>query len=75
MPTKADKSDLNDLEKRFKEIIDDIVRQMLELMPSKDDIQNKFAAINKKMKEMHDLLSMSRTKVNLTEDDAMLTKK
>jgi len=38
MPTKADKADLLDLEKRVKEIIDDIVRQMLELMPSKEDL-------------------------------------
>jgi hypothetical protein len=38
MPTKADRLELLDLEKRFKDIIDDIVKQMLELMPSKDDI-------------------------------------
>lgn len=38
MPTKADKIELMDLERRFKEIIDDIVKQMLELMPNKEDI-------------------------------------
>lgn len=71
MPTKADKMELMDLERRFKEIIDDIVKQMLELMPNKEDIQAKMQSLNRKLKEMHD--SMRTTIQN--EDDAMLSKK
>lgn len=37
-PTKADKMEITDLEKRFKEIIDDILKQILELIPNRSDI-------------------------------------
>lgn len=53
MPTKADKKDLEDLEARIKASLDDILKQLIELIPNKDEIANKFAAINRRLKDLN----------------------
>ena len=45
MPTKADKSELADLENRFRDKLDEILRQLIELIPNKDEINKRFAAL------------------------------
>lgn len=71
MPTKADKTDLLDLENRFRDKLDEILRQLIELIPNKDEINKRFAAIQKKIRE---ILEMLKNK-NDHEDDAMFSKK
>lgn len=56
MPTKADKTDLIDLENRFRDKLDEIIRQLIELIPNKDEINKRFAAIQKKLREIMEAL-------------------
>ena len=74
MPTKADKQDLLDLEARLNEKLNEILRQLLELIPNKDELNKRFAAINKKLKELFDLLDKGDATI-CHEDDGMFTKK
>lgn len=73
MPTKADKQDLIDLEQRMNDKLNEILRQLLELIPNKDELNKKFAAINRKLKEIFELLANRGGHDH--EDDAMFSKK
>lgn len=76
MPTKADKQDLFDLEQRLNEKLNEILRQLLELIPNKEELNKRFAAINKKLKELFDLLNNNQnSSICHNEDDGMFTKK
>jgi len=72
MPTKADKQDLLDLDRKFKERLNECIRQLMEHISNKDDLIKKFAGINKKIKELFELLSNKNV---AQEDDGMFTKK
>jgi ribosomal protein S15P/S13E len=72
MPTKADKADLIDLENRFRDKLDEILRQLIELIPNKDEINKKFAQIQKKIR---DILDQLKNRVDVREEDAMFTNK
>jgi len=72
MPTKADKSDLAELDRKFKDRLNECIRQLMDHIPNKDDLAKKFAAINKKLKELFELVKNSGGN---HEDDAMFTKK
>jgi hypothetical protein len=74
MPTKADKQDLFDLEQRLNDKLNEILRQLLELIPNKEELNKRFAAINKKLKELFDLLNNKGPACH-EEDDGMFTKK
>jgi flagellar biosynthesis chaperone FliJ len=71
MPTKADKSDLVDLENRFRDKLDEIIRQLIELIPNKEEINKRFAAIQKKLREIMDQMKNKHDH----DDDAMFSKK
>jgi hypothetical protein len=71
MPTKADKTELAELENRFRDKLDEILRQLIELIPNKDEINKRFAAIHKKLREIMELLKNNHGH----EDDAMFTKR
>lgn len=71
MPTKADKTDLVDLENRFRDKLDEIIRQLIELIPNKEEINKRFAAIQKKLREIMEQLKNRHDH----DDDAMFSKK
>ena len=73
MPNKADKKDLIDLENKLLDQLRDMVQQLLNQFANKDDVMKRFALINKKIKEILDLLAKQGNNPN--EDDAMFSKK
>lgn len=50
--TKADKSELDELENRMNKRIKDILRQLLELIPNKDELYKRLADIEKRLKKL-----------------------
>jgi hypothetical protein len=56
MPTKADKQDLVDLENRINDRINEIVKQLLEMIPNKEDLAKKFAGIHKRLRELFEMI-------------------
>ena len=76
LPTKADKIDLEDLETRLCDKLNDVLRTIIERMPNKDEINKKFALINKKINQLFEMLNMQGGNLaRHNEDDAMFTKK
>lgn len=73
MPTKADKQDLVDLEQRMSDKLNEVLRQLLELIPNKDELNKKFEAINRKLRQIMEMLA--NRPAGDHEDDGMLTKK
>lgn len=73
MPTKADKQDLLDLEARLNERLNEVLRQLLELIPNKDELNKKFDTINRKIRQIMDMLANKNSHDH--EEDAMFSKK
>lgn len=73
MPTKADKQDLLDLEARLNERLNEVLRQLLELIPNKDELNKKFDLINRKIKQIMEMLANKGSHDH--EEDAMFSKK
>ena len=73
MPTKADKSDLLDLENRIMDRLRDMFQQLINQFANKDDVNKKFALLNKKIKEIMEILAKQGD--GPTDDDGMFTKK
>ena len=51
MPTKADKSDLEDLENRLMEQMRDAITQLLAQISNKDKMMKRFGILNKKIRD------------------------
>jgi len=58
MPTKANMDDLNDLENRMMAQIREMIGSILARIPDKDEINKKFAVINKKIRDIMESLSL-----------------
>lgn len=71
---KADKIDLENLEKRFNERLNDIIRNFIDRFADKKDTMKRLSNIEKQIKALFDLL-MNQESTRQTEDDAMFTKK
>ena len=53
--------------------LNEVLRQLLELIPNKEELNKKFEAINRKLRQIMEMLN--NRPANDHEDDAMLTKK
>ena len=62
-------TDLDDVEQRLQQQIDDILQQMI-LFALKDDVNKRFSSITKKIREILEIIDK-----NATNDDGMLTKR
>jgi hypothetical protein len=71
---KADKVDLDNLEKRLNERLNDIIRSFIDRFADKKDTNKRLSNIEKQIKNLFDLL-MSQESHRQTEEDAMFTKK
>jgi hypothetical protein len=71
---KADKVDLENLEKRLTDRINDIIRSFIDRFADKKDTNKRLSTIEKQIKTLFDLL-MSQESHRQTEEDAMFTKK
>lgn len=74
MPTKANIDDLNDLENRIMAQLREMIQNILSRIPDKDEINKKFAAINKKIRDIMEALALLQGH-NGNDDDGMFTKK
>lgn len=73
LETKASKADLEELEQRLMERLNEMFNKLRDLFPEKEAIRKKFLGVEKNIKNLYDLL-MNQKKMP-TEDDAMFTKK
>lgn len=69
--TKADKADLEALESK----LDELLKQLFDMIPNKDDLKKKFDALNKRLRALEGMLKNLSMIQQPNEDDAMLTKK
>lgn len=72
---KADKNDLAVLESNNNQKLEEIVRQIMDLMPSKDELKKKFTSINNRLKLIEQQMMTKTNTLSLLDDDAMITKK
>jgi len=73
---KADKEDLDALERRLMEKLNDLIRGMIDRFADKKDTNKRLSALEKQIKTLFDLLmNQESQRSNGQEDDAMFTKK
>lgn len=74
MPTKADKQDLIDLEARLLDQLRDMIQQILNQMPNREDMMKRFAQISKKIREIMEMMGQYNGE-RPEDEDGMFTKK
>ena len=72
LPTKADKSDLLDLQNAILDRVRQMIEQLLGQFATKEDVNRRLNQITKKIRELFDLLNRGRDD---NDDTAMLSKK
>ena len=71
---KADKLDLENLERRFIDRLNDLIKNFIDRFADKKDVYKRLTQIDKQIKTLFDLL-MNQESHRATEEDAMFTKK
>lgn len=72
LPTKADKSELIDLQNQILDKLRDMIQQILQQFANKEDVMRRFSQLSKKIREILDLLNRGAGEFN---EDGMFTKK
>lgn len=71
---KADKTDLDNLERRFVERLNDLIKNFIDRFADKKDVYKRLTTIEKQIKTLFDML-MNQESHRANEEDAMFTKK